>query len=657
MENYKRRAVELISNLMLEYKGEPAVIPYSPQKTKISALEAPSLKRGNPQRYGISPSILRELLTKLEEEKRANIHSIMIIKDGTVICEASRPGYSQNYAHLSHSMSKSVIGIVIGMLYDDGKIDTDDLVIDFFNNGITEGTKLNTLTVHHLLSMKSGISFSEVGSVTESEWARAIFTAEPDFSPGERFAYNSMNSYLLACIAEKLVKEHYGISLIDYIDKRLFIPLGIRNRLWEIGPEGIEKGGWGLYLSAESFAKIGIMMLDGGMSGGKRILSERWIQKSTSIHARVPEETGDFDYGYQIWIGKDGEDFLFNGMLGQNLWVFKKRGIVVSLNSGNEELFQRSPTLEIIRNCLMGDLKSEEPVYPASQLSALKEKERNFFISRQWLTPRVKKHGLPYALGLLSSSPFEERFLPLIGRYVFPKNGHGILPFFVRLMQNNYQGGITSFTFKRNRELLRLVSTEGSEDYTIDFGFYSYKENVLFVDGEKYIALGLADTAEDEGGNIIYRLEVIFPELPNTRRILLSREEGLTLKIKMTEIPDAKIADSFIASIPAMNPRIRIALDLLEKNLGKNFIKTKLGELFSPEMLAIRTDSPIYEKKLKEENDRLEKKIASSRLIRSLITRFVALTDEKCNLGGVCEKEKPLEKSGMLKTIISRLFS
>ena len=37
MENYKRRAVELISNLMLEYKGEPAVIPYSPQKTKISA--------------------------------------------------------------------------------------------------------------------------------------------------------------------------------------------------------------------------------------------------------------------------------------------------------------------------------------------------------------------------------------------------------------------------------------------------------------------------------------------------------------------------------------------------------------------------------------------------------------------------------------------
>lgn len=660
MENYKRRALELISNLTLEYKPHPAVIPYTPAKTKIMDHDRPSLKRSTPERHGIRSERIYELLSRLEEEERANVHSIMIIKDGAVISEASRPGFSSACPHLSHSMAKSVMGIVIGMLFDDGKIDTDARIEDFFPELSKDEMKFHTARVHHLLSMTSGISFCEVGSVTDAEWTRAALTCEPDFEPGEKFAYNSMNTYLLAVIAERILRRESGVSLSQYIENRLFSPLGIRNHLWERSAEGIIKGGWGLYLSCESWAKIGIMMGCCGIYEGRRILSEEWVKKSTSTHAEVPPEAGDFNYGYQIWIDRRSGDFLFNGMLGQNVWISPKDGIVVSLTSGNNELFAKSPALGIIKDCLAN---GDTPTAVQPEMS-LRQRELHFFASRCWIAPRRERIGLPYALGIKKRKPFLDEFLPLIGKYDFPKNNHGIMPFFLRLMQNSYQGGIKSFTITKHADLLRLISSEGGVEHTLDFGFYSYIENVIEPSGERYIALCLADARENESGNIEYRLEILFPELPNTRRMLLYLSEDLILTLKMTEIPDSKIADSFIASIPAMSPKMKIAFELLERNLGKNFIKVKLTELFSPELSGVRCDSEIYEEHLRSEEEKRAKKIAASRFIRSLLYRFIRSDEQKDekkrNTGpniNENQKEKPPGVGGALWSVISKIFS
>ena len=660
MENYKRRTVELISNLSLEYKGMPSVIPYSPQKTRVSGYEKRSLKRSTPERHGISSEALCDMLSALEKEERANVHSIMVVKRGEVICEASRPGYSVNCAHLSHSMSKSAIGIAIGLLFDDGKLDTDTPISEFFKNIPYGATRFGEVNIHHLLTMSSGISFYEIGSVTDSEWTRAALFSEPDFLPGEKFAYNSMNSYLLAAIAQKTVREHYGISLIEYLDSRLFLPLGIKNRLWEMSPEGIEKGGWGLYLSAESWAKIGIMMQRLGKYDGKRILSERWVRRSITTHSYAPQEAGDFNYGYQLWVGRENGEFLFNGMLGQNVWVLPKEEIVVSLNSGNNELFGESPALTIIRKYLGAQVPStnQKRKFP----SALSEKERCFFEARRWITPRQSLHGLPFILGIKNPRPFPDTFRRILGKYDLPKNNYGIMPCLVRVMQNNYQGGMESLTLERRGELLSLTSVEGGKAYTLNFGFYDYEYNLLTLNGEKYAVLAIADCGEGGDGDLFYRLELLFPELPNTRRIILSLGEKLILNVKMTEIPDSRIVDSFLTTLPAMNPRIKLILELLERNLGKNFISAKLKEQFSPEINAPRTDSPVYESYLAAEEAKFQKKVASSRLVRSLITRFVYMKDseKKGDTGEANPKnkeEKPPGIGGLLWSVICKIFS
>ena len=94
----------------------------------------------------------------------------------------------------------------------------------------------------------------------------------------------------------------------------------------------------------------------------------------------------------------------------------------------------------------------------------------------------------------------------------------------------------------REGDRLLLISTEGGREYCFAFGFYGYAESIIEPGAERYIALGIADSREDEFGNILYRLELLFPELPNTRRITLSLGADFVMSVKMTEIPDERIA-------------------------------------------------------------------------------------------------------------------
>ena len=113
MERWVKRTIELGTGLVFTGKSNPSVIPYYPQKTEISGPEEQYFRRTNPEKKGVSSGRLLAMLKALEREKRANIHSLVCVKGGEVICECSHPGYSVNTWHLSHSMSKTVTGIAI----------------------------------------------------------------------------------------------------------------------------------------------------------------------------------------------------------------------------------------------------------------------------------------------------------------------------------------------------------------------------------------------------------------------------------------------------------------------------------------------------------------------------------------------------------------
>ena len=649
METYKKNGLELISNLALSNKKYPAVVKYTPSKTYVTKKENPSLPRIAPEKVGVPPSLLIDLIDALEKEPRANLHSMIIVKDGMVICECARKGYSARLMHLSHSMSKTVTGMIIGMLMDDGKLSLNDTLEKFFPEYDIH-PKTKNISIENLLIMSSGIAFSEMGAVTETRWTETFLGSEPVFNEGEEFAYNSMNSYMLMVIAHKIIEKEYGLSVEAFLKSRLFDPLEITEFFWEKGPEEIEKGGWGLHLSAESWAKLGMMMLYGGVYEGKRILSENFVTAATSTQSITPSETGDFNYGYQLWVARISYDFLFNGMFGQNVLIIPQSNIVVAINAGNNELFQESPALAILRSYLSRDFKY---VKPRRYSHMLEKRIESFYASREHIAPKPKKHGLAQFFGLKSRTPFDNNFSALLDKkFIFAENNQGILPLFVRIMQNNYQGGIKSFEFTRENETLFLSVTEGDKDYVYKVGFYDYEFSDIDYCGEHYKVGILARLDPDMPSSWAYNLEFIFPELPNSKSISLRLTHDGILSISMSENPDSKITKSFIESIPAMSPKVSFALSMLESNLGKNFIEKRVSELFSPSLSAVSDKAENFASLIANENQKVKDKISSMSMVRMLISKITGAKDEEE------ESKKSVSLGGMLlSSLFGKFFS
>lgn len=615
MDKWLKRSVELLTSISFGKDGDVSVVPYYPQKTEISASEAKYFKRTTPESASVSSKRIYNMLCELEGERRSNIHNLLVLRDGEVICECSRPGYSTSTWHLSHSMSKTVTGMAIGMLWDDGRIKLSDKLCTLMPDVAYKDKKFAQITVEHLLSMQSGVPFAEAGAVTEVGWTEAFFNSGLKFAPGTSFAYNSMNSYILA----RLVVRITGMRFTDFLRERLFEPLGIENYFWEIGPEGVEKGGWGLFLSPESWAKLGQMILEGGVFEGKRILSEDWVRRSTKKHAVAPMVDGDFNYAYQMWVGRNTEEILFNGMLGQNVWICPKNRFVVVVNSGNNELFQLSPTLDIIRKYLGCDINDE---LSRGDGRALSEKQAHFYDSRRWVRPLEKKRGLRYFLHLRSRYAFDERWDGVLGEYKTTKNNASVLPLFVVSMQNNFKAGIDLIKLSRDGDGLIFAFREGGELYEVNVGLYGYVRQVLDFRGERYIADVMGEALSDAGGAEEFRIEFVFPEMPNTRMIRIRRGEDGTLDVVLLELPNNRIVDKVLESVSETNALARLAIGLLERRYGEGFLERKAEEVFTPRLTAVSVGYSECDKILAEANAKLAEESAGVRLVRAVVGRF-----------------------------------
>ena len=615
MERWRMRAVDLLTSLAFGSRGEVAVVPYYPQKIEISGKEDKYFKRTVPEKRGISSRRLYNMLCELEGERRANVHSLMVLCGKEVICECSADGYDVNAWHISHSMSKTVLGMVVGRLVDDGVIKLDMKLAEIFPEIPYKDRRFSAITVEHLLAMTSGVDFAEAGVITENDWTYTFFSSPVRFSPGTKFAYNSMNSYILARICERLTGESFGELVRGFI----FAPLGIKNYLWEKGPEGTEKGGWGLYLSPESWAKLGVMLASGGLFEGKRILSEEWVRKSSTVKAISPEINGNFNYGYHVWVGRDNDEILFNGMLGQNVWICPKNDIVVVITSGNNELFQASAALEIIRKHLGGDMLDRTN---GRDIDLLHDKCSVFFESRRWVTPREKGRGLLYWLGLKPRISFDKSWDPLLADYQIAENNVGLLPLLVRGMQNNLNTVIEKIRLFRDGNRLGVEVIESGESYTFYLGFYGYEENVIAFRGEKYVLRAMGEVLSDRYGNLEYRMELVFSETASVRHIRLKRVDKGRLIIELSESPNQRIAENYLEMYSESSGIVAFVKDMLERRLGEGELANIIKRVFNPTLVGADISIPECESIIKEENNKVKEESGTVKIIRALVDRF-----------------------------------
>lgn len=270
-----------------------------------------------------------EMVTETKRTSGADIHAFTMYKDGECLIRAELPPYSITDKRQMYSISKSFTSTAIGFLCDMGKLKVTDRIADIFPSRLPEDPDeyVLSLTVKDLLTMTSGHEACAMPALVNTEdGVKAFLSKKLDYKPGTHFAYNTGATYVLSAIVTELT----GMTMLDFLEEKLWQPLGIEPLMWQTTAGGESEGGIGLFVSCEDLAKLGLLYLKGGVWEGKRILSEEWVQEAQQFHSDnsgngTPDWTSG--YGYQFWRNAR-KGFRGDGAFGQYCIIIPEEKLV-----------------------------------------------------------------------------------------------------------------------------------------------------------------------------------------------------------------------------------------------------------------------------------------------------------------------------------------
>jgi hypothetical protein len=248
---------------------------------------------------------------------------------------------------------------------------------------------------------------------------------------------------------------------------------------------------------------------------------------------------------------------------------------------------------------LHGDIRDTLHWY---DVKALHERERHFFDSRAWVRPLAKGRGLLYFLRIKEKHVFDKRWGDVLGTYVFARNNIGMLPLFGRGMQNNLHSSIQRLTLYREDESLFLSFIESGQEYCLEVGLYAYASSELDFRGERYLVKAMGEAHRGHRGEWEFRIEILFPELPNTRMLSITIPGENKIRLQLLEVPNHRIVDEIVGRMPGQSPLLGFAFGLLERGFGEDFVFKRTEEAFAPVLIGADIDYEGYATILDGEN-------------------------------------------------------
>lgn len=240
----------------------------------VATAHAHEIATGDAVNEGIDAAALEKLMAATVASKSS---ALVIIKNGKLVVDW-RPAGAVAHPIETMSATKSIVNLAIGRLIDDGKIKSVDEPVYRFYPEWKQGRK-KTITLRHLLDHTSGLQAQPTTGeeiYPSPDFVKLALAAELSDDPGVRVFYNNKAVNLLAGV----VKVASGQPLDAYLRDVLFVPLGITDWKWSHDSAGNPHAMSGLRLEAIDLAKIGQLLVDGGVWRGKRIISQSWIAES-----------------------------------------------------------------------------------------------------------------------------------------------------------------------------------------------------------------------------------------------------------------------------------------------------------------------------------------------------------------------------------------
>lgn len=482
-----KKIIKLLYGLS-NFNGKPFRFLYETEYKKHlvsgDVEESEHIERVNPEVTGLSSSYLNSYFRELQSINGIVAHSIAITRYGKLVATFDTYPYDGSLWHTSFSMAKSVVGLAVGIAIDEGYMSEKSTIgelVDFSKYKITPDKDVLNCTVKELLSMTARVNYGEDGALVEADWLKGFM--EAGRKKGDGFIYNSMCTFVLAF----LVGERTGVGFSEYVTDKLFQPLGIKRAYFEKNAKGYEKGGFGLLITVEDMAKLGNLVLNYGEYNGKRIVSEDYVRKSVSVQAKVPDYVSNYNYGYQTWIKDDGSLYSFNGMFGQNVFIFPRTGVVIAVTGGDDDMFHTNPIFELTYK---------------------------YFSDLNYLPKEIERASRDS--NTLTIEEFEGK------KYSFGKDASriGLMPIVSGVFQGVYPSGLVSLSFKDGN----MIIEENDSTYVIPLRVKASRQ-IVDISGDRY---EIATIAKNVGKSLV--INVYFLELASMREITVTQSDtGVTL--------------------------------------------------------------------------------------------------------------------------------
>ncbi|MDH3376776.1 MAG: beta-lactamase family protein [Gammaproteobacteria bacterium] len=285
----------------------------------------------------------------------------VVLHEGVIVYEKYMNGMTERTQHLSQSMAKSVTSCVAGILVGRGLLDPETLVTDYLPE-LSE-TAWDGALLRHVLDMTSGVQFDENYEALDSDiartdvasgwkiaaddkpapscvWEQILGLVKLECAHGDRFRYRSIETDVLANCMERVT----GWRLAELVGRELWAPLGCEESAYfTVDTAGYALADGGFNATLRDYARVGQMLLDGGVGNDRRIVPQEWLDDTLAC------DPSKFDQDYraifpngayrnQFWI----EDYarrviMARGVFGQLIYVDPHHDMVaVKLSSWPE---------------------------------------------------------------------------------------------------------------------------------------------------------------------------------------------------------------------------------------------------------------------------------------------------------------------------------
>jgi CubicO group peptidase (beta-lactamase class C family) len=318
-----------------------------------------------PEAQGMDSGLLAQMLEQISGEK-IRIHSVLVIRNGYLVTEAYFHPYTRDTKVQVQSITKSVIGALVGIAIRDGYIKSpNEKLLSFFPKRAVENPSLNknSIRLKHLLSMSSGFpcqefSSSEQSMEQSSGWVQYMLDLPVDTPPGKNFGYCDGNPHLLSAI----LGIRTGMNAREYANRQLFRPLGIPPvgaSDWQADPQGIPNGGHGLYLRPIDLAKLAFLYLHQGMWDGQQLLPANWAADSTKQVIQKPEGPG---YGYLWTVYPQKGRYSALGLGGQQIHVYPSKNMIVFISAALESFAEAPEVEKLLDEYILPSVQADGPL-------------------------------------------------------------------------------------------------------------------------------------------------------------------------------------------------------------------------------------------------------------------------------------------------------